>query len=174
MVDVVLRNRDIDSGQVSPDRFGAPFVCGSIAYVSWVSASDPTAEVLDQSTAQLVSELAQGVTLNLTNGTIEVLRDGVYEMELVLAKFSSASASGIMNFTIQKNSAALTNTITCGVLQPAVAANHMSAGCKGVAALVKGDLIRVVFTGSVGGVMTLVSGRLIVRQRSDASAFSQV
>jgi hypothetical protein len=149
-------------------------VCGSIQLASWVSASDPTAEVLDQSTAQLVTELDQGVAIDLATGTVTIERAGIYELELILSKFSSASASGVMNFTIQKNSAALTPTITLGVLQPAVAANHMSAHCKGLAALVVGDVIRVVVTGTTGGVITIVSGRIIVRQISDATAFTTV
>ena len=174
MTDVIQRTRNIDDSKVNPDSFGVPLVCGSIQLASWVSASDPTAEVLDQSTAQLVTELDQGVTIDLTTGTIQCDRAGIYELELVLSKFSSASASGVMNFTIQKNSSALTPTITCGVLQPAVAANHMSAGCKGYATLAVGDLIRVVVTGSVGGVITIVSGRIIVRQVSDATLYTTV
>jgi hypothetical protein len=174
MTDVVLRNRDIDTSGVSPDRFGAPLVLGSIAFESWASAANPTDEVLDQATAQLVTEQAVGVTISLANGTIAVPRDGVYEIELVLSKVSSASASGVMNFTIQKNAAALTPSITLGLLQPAVVSNHMSAHAKGFATLVKGDLIRATVTGTVGGVITVASGRLVVRQVSDSTVFTQV
>ena len=174
MTDIVLRNRDIDSGIVSPDRFGAPLVGCSIAFANWASAANPTAEVLDQSTAQLVTVMSQGVTVDLTTGTVTIIRDGYYDIELILSKVSAASASGVMDFTVQKNSASLTPSITLGLLQPAVVNNHMAGSCKDCIALVKGDVLRNVVTGTTGGVITIAAGRFIVRQRSDATAFSQV
>lgn len=173
MTDVILRTRNIDDSTPNPDSFGVPLVCGSIAFASWVSAANPTDEVLDQATAQLVTELDQGVGINLTNGTITIERAGVYEIELVLSKVAAATASGVMDFTVQKNSAALSPTISLGLLQPAVNANHMSAHAKGLATLVLGDVLRVVVTGTVGGVITITSGRFIVRQVSDSTVPSK-
>lgn len=173
MTDTQKLLRDVD-GKLHPDRFGDSLVCGSIAFASWASAANPTAEVLDQSASQLVTEIEKGVTHNLTNGTIEILRDGIYSLELNLSKVSAALASGVMDFSIQKNAAALSPTITCGLLQPAVANNHMAACAFGYATLAKGDLIRAVVTGTVGGVITVASGRLVVRQVSDTTNPTQV
>lgn len=169
MADVVLVNRDPDDGRLDPNGLGAPLVCGEIALVAWASAANPTAEVLDQATAQLVTTLAQGVTIDLTAGTITILRAGNYELSLNLSKVSSASASGVMDFSFQKNGSALVPAVTLGLLQPAVAANSMSAHAIGVVPLVAGDVIRAVVTGTVGGVITVASGRIRVRMLSDAT-----
>ena len=89
----LLLNRALDDSKVHPDKLGAPLVLGEIAYVAWVSAANPTLDVLDQSTAQLVSVNAIGCTLDLTNGTIAAPRDGLYRAKLVLSQVSAASAS---------------------------------------------------------------------------------
>lgn len=172
MTDVVLRNRDIDSGIVSPDRFGRPLVLGEIALVAWASASNPTDEVIDQSGAQLVSLNALGVTLDLTNGTLEAPRDGRYEFRLELFTVSSASASGVMEFFAQKNTAALSTVLSCKLLQPDVAANFMYTGFSRVLSLVKGDKMRCVVTGSVGGIITVARGCMRLMQVSDSTAYT--
>ena len=163
----LLLNRALDDSNVHPDKLGAPLVLGEIASVAWVSAANPTLEVLDQSTAQLVSVNAIGCTLDLTNGTIAAPRDGLYRAKLVLSQVSAASASGVMEFFIQKNSAAMSQACSTKLLQPAVAANFMSASCERVLSLVKGDLIRVVVTGTVGGVITVTTGTLSLEMLGD-------
>lgn len=175
MADTILHSRNKDDSGINPDNYGRPLVRGEIALVAWVSAANPTAEVLDQATAQLVTVQAKGVTIDLTAGTITVLRDGIYELELTLAKVSSASASGVMDFTIQKNSASLSPSVTLGLLQPAVAANFMSATTgRANVLLAAGDVIRCVVTGTVGGVITVAAGRFSVEMKSDAANPSKV
>lgn len=173
MADTVLLSRNKDDSKVNPDLYGKPLVLGEIAFASWVSATDPTAEVLDQASAQLVTVQEKGVTLDLTAGTITVARSGTYLCRLSLSKVSSASVSGVMDFTIQKNSAALSPSITLGLLQPAVANNSMNGSCEGRIDLVKGDVLRCVVTGTIGGIITVTAGRFCVEMLADASNFTQ-
>lgn len=162
----LLLNRALDDSKIHPDKLGKPLVLGQLAFTAWASASNPTAEVLDGSGVSSLSEL--GCTNSTTNGTITVPRDGLYRLVLNLGKVSSASASGVMDFTIQKNSAALSPTsCTLGLLQPAVVNNSMSARCEQVIALVKGDVIRAVVTGTVGGIITIAAGTLSVEMLGD-------
>lgn len=179
MTDVILRNRDIDSGLPSPDRFGAPLVKGCIGFLAYATSANPTAEALSSTTdataGHVFSENAiGGTTLSLTAGTILCPRDGNYEIVLNLATVSSASASGVMEFFLQKNAAALTNAKSTKLLQPAVAANFMSASVRTTVALVKGDLVRCVVTGTTGGVITIATGSLSITMLSDATVYTQV
>lgn len=172
MTDVILRSRNIDDSKVNPDGFGKPLVLGEIGFVAWASAANPTDEVLDQNGAQLINLNEIGVDVNLTNGTLEAPRDGRYRVRLNLFTVSAASASGLMEFFVQKNSAALSDVLSTKLLQPAVAANFMSASCERVLSLVKGDLMRVVVTGSVGGVITIARGSFSLEMLSDATAYT--
>lgn len=174
MADTILHSRNKDDSKINPDNYGSPLVIGEFALVAWVSAANPTAEVVDQATAQLVAVQAKGCTLDLTAGTITVPRDGTYRIGLTLAKVSSASASGVMDFSVQKNSAALTPALTLGLLQPAVVNNFMNASLERTVELVKGDVLRVVVTGTVGGIITVAAGGFSVRQVADAANPSQV
>ncbi len=179
MTDVVLRNRDIDSGAVSPDRFGKPLVLGTIGFLTYATSSNPTAEALSSTTdatgGHVFSENSiGGVTLSLTAGTIAVPRDGNYRLQLTLTNVTAASNSGVFSFILQKNSAALTNTKTVGWTNAAAILPGVHGVAVGVVSLVKGDLIRAVFTGSVGGIVTIGAGSLSVEMLSDATAFTQV
>ncbi len=179
MTDVVLRNRDIDSGQVSPDRFGKPLVRGAIGFLTYATSSNPTAEALSSTTdataGHVYSETSiGGVTLSLTAGTIAVPRDGTYMLQLVLTNVTAASNSGVFLFAIQKNAAALTNVKSIGWTNAAAILPGVHGVANGTVALVKGDLIRAVFTGSTGGIVTIGTGSLSVEMLSDATAFTQV
>ncbi len=178
MTDVILRNRDIDSGTVSPDRFGAPLIRGAIGFLTYATSSNPTAEALSSTTdataGHVYSETATGVTLSLTAGTLAVPRDGIYMLELVLTNVTAASNSGVFLFAIQKNAAALTNIKSIGWTNAAAILPGVHGTTKGTVALVKGDLIRAVFTGSTGGIVTIGTGSLSITQVSDATAFTQV
>lgn len=178
MTDTVLRTRDLNSGAMNPDAQGAPLVMGSIGFAAYATTANPTAEGLnstvDSTSGHVVSETALGCTVSLTAGTITVPRDGTYRLRLNLATVSSASASGVMEFFLQKNAAALTVPRSTKLLQPAVAANFMSATVECVISLVKGDAIRAVVTGTTGGVITIATGSLSVQQLADAANPSQV
>lgn len=178
MVDTVLRTRDSNSGQINPDAQGAPLVSGVIGFAAYATTANPTAEALnstvDSTAGHVFSELAAGYTLSLTAGTIAVPRDGTYLIRLNLATVSSASASGVMEFFLQKNAAALTIPRSTKLLQPAVAANFMSGTVETRIVLVKGDLIRAVVTGTTGGVITIATGSLSVEQVADAANPTQV
>lgn len=135
----------------------------------WASAANPTAEVVDTAAAELVLGESYGMTLALATGLITVVRPGRYLVGFDFGQVSSASASGVIEFQIQKNSANLTNTCLSKVLQPAVAANFMSMNACRVLTLAKGDTIRVVCTGTVGGVVTITRGCIYAQQLSDGT-----
>lgn len=161
----LLLNRSLDDSKVHPDKLGKPLVIGQLRFKTWASAANPTAEVLDGT--GVTSLVALGTTNTTTAGTIDVPRDGVYRLRLALGQVSSASASGVMTFALQNNSAALSAPCILKLLQPAVAANFMSGVCEQVVSLVKGDSIRAVVTGTVGGVITVEEGVLTVEMLGD-------
>ena len=179
MTDVVLRNRDIDTGQPSPDRFGKPLVFGAIGFLTYATSANPTTEALSSTTdanaGHVFSENSiGGVTLSLTAGTIAVPRDGNYRVKLNLVNVTAASNSGVFTFALQKNSAALTNAKQILWTNAAAVLPGVHGHTDPVIALVKGDLIRAVVTGTVGGVITIGSGCLSVEMLSDATVFTQV
>lgn len=179
MTDVLLRNRDIDSGQVSPDRFGKPLVLGAIGFLTYATSSNPTAEALSSTTDATAGHVFSensigGVTLSLTAGTIAVPRDGNYRLRLELVNVTAASNSGVFTFALQKNAAALTNAKQILWTNAAAVLPGVHGSTSTVVSLVKGDLIRAVFTGSVGGIVTIGSGCLSVEMLSDATVFTQV
>lgn len=189
MTDTVLRNRDIDSGNVSPDRFGRPFVYGAIGFLAYATSSNPTAEALSSTTDATAGHVynASGsglpggalagfgsVALVLTAGTIEVPRDGYYRLKLWLTNVTAASNSGVFLFAIQKNAAALTNVRSIGWTNAAAVLPGVHGHTESVVSLAKGDLIRAVFTGSVGGIVTVGTGELSVEQVTDATAYTPV
>lgn len=167
----MLLNRAYDDSKVHPDKLGKPLVCGAIGFLAYATTANPTAEALnatvDATAGHVFSELALGCTLSLANGTIAAPRSGVYRARLNLDTVSSASASGVMEFFLQKNAAALTNVKSTKLLQPAVAANFMSASVETVISLAKGDLIRATVTGTVGGVITIAGGSLVLEMLGD-------
>lgn len=178
MTDVVLRNRDIDTSGVSPDRFGAPLIRGCIGFLTYATTANPTAEALSSTTdavaGHVFSENAIGVTLSLTAGTVLAPRDGNYLLKLVLTNVTAASNSANIAFSIQKNAAALTNVKTVSWINAAAILPGLAGSNETVVSLVKGDLIRVVVTGSTGGVITIGNGSLSMTMVSDATVFSQV
>lgn len=179
MTETLLRNRDFDTGQPSPDRFGMPLVRGAIGFLTYATSSNPTAEALSSTTdataGHVYSETSiGGVTLSLTAGTIAVPRDGVYMVKLILTNVTSASNSGVFNFAIQKNAAALTNVKNIQWTNAAAVLPGVHGVTEGTISLVKGDLIRAVFTGSVGGIVTVGTGSLSVEMKADATAYTQV
>lgn len=173
----ILLNRAYDDSLVNPDKFGKPLVLGIIGFASYATSSNPTAEVLSSTTdgtaGHVVSEQALDCTLSLTAGTITVPRGGTYRIRLNLATVSAASASGVMEFFLQKNAAALTVAKSTKLLQPAVNANFMSATVETVITLVANDAIRAVVTGTVGGIITITTGSLSVEQLADTAPMGQ-
>lgn len=176
MSDTVLRARDLNSSQVNPDAQGMPLIYGCCGMLAYATTANPTAELLSstQGSTAFFSESAVGVTISLTAGTLAAPRDGIYRLRLELGTVSSASASGVMEFFLQKNSAALTNAKSVKLLQPAVAANFMSGSVSATVSLVKGDLIRAVVTGTTGGVITIATGSLSIQMLADAANATQV
>lgn len=136
---------------------------------AWASASNPTAEVVDTAAAELVLGESYGMTLALATGLITVNRPGRYLVGFNFGQVSSASASGVIEFQLQKNSANLSNTCLAKILEPAVAANFVSMAASRVLTLAKGDTLRVVCTGTVGGIITVQRGNIYAMQLSDQS-----
>ncbi len=179
MTEVLLRNRDFDTGQMSPDRFGRPFVLGTIGFLTYATSADPTNEALSSTTDANAGHVFNentigGVTLSLTAGTITVPRDGNYRVTLILTGVTAASNSANIAFILQKGTLALTNTKRIAWINAVAILPGLAGMQSTVIALVKGDAIRAVFTGSVGGVVTINNGSLSVEHVSDATIPTQV
>jgi len=129
------------------------------------TASDPTNEVIDGT--GVAAGLAFGCAVDATAGTITISRPGVYRLDLNLSEVSSASASGVITVSLQKNGAAFSPPITGKLLQPAVAANFMDLNIRRIVSLTKNDTVRAVVTGTTGGVIKVEHGELSVEQLSD-------
>lgn len=168
----MLLNRAYDDSRVDPQKMGAPLVLGTIGFLTYATSANPTAEALssttDSTAGHVFSENAINCTLSLSAGTIAVPRDGIYLIRLELTNVTAASNSANISFILQKNAAALTNTKTINWINAAAVLPGLAGSCTARVSLVKGDLIRAVFTGSVGGVVTIGNGSLCVQMLGDA------
>lgn len=138
---------------------GTPFVTTVI---------NPTAEVVLG--AGVAAGLVQGITQAAATGLLTIRRPGLYLVYLSLGQISAALSSGVITLAVQKNSASLAPRMQGVLLQPAVAANFMSFSSHRVVSLTKGDTLRVVITGTVGGFITITEGVLGCVQLSDLPA----
>lgn len=167
----LLLNRSLDDSKVHPDKLGKPLVVGAIGFLTYATSANPTAEALnstvDATAGHVFSEIALGCTLSLTAGTIAVPRDGVYRLNLDLMNVTAASNSGVFTFALQKNAAALTNAKEIKWTNAAAVLPGQSARTTTMVSLVKGDLIRAVITGTVGGIITIGGGSLSVEMLGD-------
>ncbi len=162
-----------DDGQVVAPAgvHNAAPACGELVYgggTAFTSASNPAAEVID-GTGVAVGGLSLGVTENATNGTLTITRTGDYDVELNLADFSSGTASGNVQFDVQKNGAAFSGTSRMQVIRVAATAK---AGVivKKRQRLKKGDVLRTVVTSAAGAVQTVTEGVLRATQVKDISS----
>lgn len=174
MTETLMLDRDRDSGTIHPDKFGCPLVIGTIGFLTYATTANPTAEALtsttDATAGHVFSENAiGGAVLSLTAGTIALPRDGTYELELLLTNVTAASNSGVFAFSLQKNAAALTNAKVLGWTNAAAVLPGVHGVQRARISCVKGDLIRAVITGSVGGVITIGSGSLSARMLADSA-----
>ena len=165
----MTRVRVNGDGGLAPPGLNADGVYGVLNIgggTDFDTAANPTDEVIDGT--GVAAGVAFGCTLDAAAGTITVSRPGVYELDLNLSEISSASASGVITANLQKNSAAFSPVITGKLLQPAVAANFMDLNIRRIVTLAKGDVIRAVLTGTVGGVIKIENGSLMVKQLTDS------
>lgn len=131
---------------------------------AFASASNPASEVIDGT--GVAAGRSYGTTLDAAAGTITVLESGDYDVELVLADYSSGVASGNVQFDAQVDGAAASSRI-----QAIRAAATAKAGLalKKRVALVKGQAVRAIVTSAAGGVQTITEGVLRVTQVSTLS-----
>jgi hypothetical protein len=167
----MLLDRAYEDSRVHPDKLGAPLVLGTIGFLTYATTANPTAEALSSTTdavaGHVFEENAIGCTVSLSAGTIAVPRNGVYMLRLELTNVTAASNSGVFAFSLQKNAAALTNVKTIGWTNAAAVLPGVHGSCTARVSLAKGDLIRAVITGSVGGVITIGNGSLCVQMLGD-------
>ena len=174
----ILLSRAFDDSVRNSDKFGKPLVFGAIGFLTYATTANPTAEAMnstvDAGAGHVFSELALGTTLSLTAGTITVARAGYYRLRLGMMNVTAASNSGVFTFAIQKNSAALTNAKNISWTNAAAILPGLSASNETVVALLAGDVIRAVVTGTTGGVITVGGGSLTVEMLADADPSSKV
>lgn len=167
----LLLNRALDDSKVHPDKLGAPLVVGAIGFLTYATTSNPTAEAMnstvDAGAGHVFSELALGCTLSLTAGTIAVPRDGVYRLNFDAMNVTAASNSGVFTFELQKNAANLTNRKQATWTNAAAVLPGLTTRITTMVSLVKGDLIRMVVTGTTGGIITVGGGSLSVEMLGD-------
>lgn len=164
--------RNNADGQVIANASGANAApaCGELVYgggTAFASASNPAAEVLD-GTGVTVGGNSLGVTEDATAGTLTIGRTGDYDVELVLADFSSGTASGNVQFDVQKDGATFATTKRMQAIRVAATAK---AGLviKKRQRLTKGNVLRTVVTSAAGAVQTVTEGVLRVTQVKDIS-----
>jgi hypothetical protein len=157
-------------GQLSPSvrqnttpAFGELVIGGGTAFAS---GSNPSDEVID-GTGVTAGASSFGTTVSATDGTITVNRPGIYDIELNLEDFSSGTASGNVQFSVQKNAAAL--TVRMQAIRVAATAKA-GLSIKKRQVLAKGDVIRAVVTSAAGAVQTITEGRLSVVQVADLTS----
>jgi hypothetical protein len=164
-----MRARLNSDGGLHPAGINADPHFGALNIVAFASASNPTDEVVDNTAGSVVAGASFGCTLDADAGTITMQRPGLYLVSLDLGQVSSASASGNIQFDVQKNSSALSPVLRTKILEPAVVNNFMNMSCSRPLSLAKNDVLRVVVTGTVGGIITVANGTFWVLQLSDAA-----
>lgn len=169
----ILLSRAYDDSGVQPQLFGTPLVLGEIGFLTYATSANPTNEALSSTTdataGHVFSANALDVTVSLTAGTITVARSGLYELALELTNVTAASNSAVIAFILQKNSAALTNDKRIAWTNAAAVLPGLAGRTSARVSLVAGDVVRAVFTGSVGGIVTVGQGSLSVKMLADVA-----
>lgn len=174
----ILLNRAFDDSITSPDKFGTPLVLGEIGFLTYATSSNPTNEVLSSTTDAgaghvFSANASSGVTVSLTAGTLTALRGGTVELVLELTNVTAASNSAVIAFILQKNSAALTNDKRIAWTNAAAVLPGIAGRTSARITCVAGDVFRAVFTGSVGGIVTVGQGSLSLRMLADIAPPAQ-
>jgi hypothetical protein len=164
-------------GTPHPDGLGAG-AGGQLIYgggTAFASASNPSAEVIDGT--GVTSGRSNRVTLDPTNGTLEALDPGDYDVEVDLADFSSAAASGNVQLDVQYAPDGVTfaafgtteATGGGGRMQAVRAAATAKAGVVITKRqhLNGGGKVRAVLTSAAGGIQTVTEGALSIRKVAD-------
>jgi hypothetical protein len=164
-----------DNSPASPglnaDSDFAEFLLGnaSSGAASYATSANPTAEVVSTAVSANISANASkfGPTLAAAAGTITIARPGTYLVYVNIADADPASASGVMTFEVQKGGAALSPRLRAKAIATATGVFSLNLSAMRIVTLAGGDVLRLVVTGTTGGVISIVDGSWGVVQLTD-------
>lgn len=164
--------RSNDDGQVlsGTGMSNAAPACGELILgggTAYASGANPAAATI-LGTGVTAGGRSLACTESAAAGSLTVLRTGDYDVELNVADYSSATASGNVQFDVFVNAAAFATTNRLQCIRVAATAKAGLLIKKRVR-LSAGDVVTCNITSAAGGIQTVTEGVLRVTQVKDLS-----